>query len=240
MDNLPEKEIKQPQPETVRLNQKFPLFKPGINLPTLVGGIKQELGPIAILEEPNVIPLMPISIFLRGLNFHYESVASITPLNPNEGYRFTKEDLDPIKRAIKNDGKRGFVDNPASFFYLSVGASFIKKNSDLFRVVNGKNFFKEELLEVLRKIRVQLSFPNGLYEAEPGTDSLENSGELLFYSFYPMDMGPLSRAPEDYGKIGSQYLRKGHELRLPKDSKELSKIEARFFLADQEPVEMEG
>ncbi len=226
----------QPRPEIVQLGQKFQLFKPEIKLPTLRGNIEEECGPVAILES-HIIPPIPISIFLAGALLRDDpNTPAFTPLNPNESYHVTNDDSNPVRRLekIKKFRKENrIIPNAESFFHLALGnGESSRGNIDLYHTISrNKHIFKEGFLEALGKMRIQLFFPNGSYEAQPKTDYLGRDGVLYFTSFYPLDTGPLPKLPEKDQIAGDIRLHKGLPLRLPKDTRQLSQIQARFVFA---------
>lgn len=233
MDNITEKE--QPTIEVVRLGQAFPLFTKEMILPELTDQDK-EFGPIVILDEPQIIPNLPIFIRMRPLS-ELGSIPDITPFNLGDVYTITEDDLDPIKRFEKVKKTRLPKFDRESYFMLSIISSgkLKKSNPELFDM---KGVFKQEILETFRKLRLLVFFPQGeRYEAQPRTEGLEKNGKLDFHSFYPLDTGPLPTPPEGSIRIGDPNLRKGYDLRLPRDMSELSRIVAKVVIVEEQSEE---
>jgi hypothetical protein len=221
------REIDPSKPEIIRLNQEFQLFNPSLEMPDVLSGATF-IGPIAILEEPGVVPSVPICL-LTELAKYYENSPIITPLNPDNGYKFTNDDLDPKKRFDKIKARRfDFLSNAESFFLLEI------HTPDGFKEKN------KEITDAWKRIKIQLFFPWGAYEGRASNGSLtedKNGGELDIESFYPSDTGPL---PYDrhYLKVMDPFLHRGYFLGLPglpEDREKLWQIKAKFVLERKAP-----
>ena len=206
-------DLKEPQekPEVVRFGQRFRLFRS--EKPTVLLELPYLTSAISISPDFEVI-----SRLHKWLNGPIASV-SFVPFNPDAGYQIGQEDLDPVSRQAKLD--RSYKpDINEELFLFSLRSS--SKDSAIAGVDKA----------VLENLRVQVFFPQGSYEARPSETSMEN-GKLDFQYFYPIDTGPLPQISEQ--SLGHIYMHKGHFILLPKDKEKLSKIEARFIPALEEP-----
>jgi hypothetical protein len=90
------------------------------------------------------------------------------------------------------------------------------------------------ILEILKRIKIQLFFPCGNYEGQ-ASNLASNEGELNIESFYPFETGPL---PKDntLARFGEPFLHRGYLIGLPglpEDEIKLWQIKAKFVLDDK-------
>ena len=87
--------------------------------------------------------------------------------------------------------------------------------------------FSQEMLDLLRRLRNLVSFPESRFEARPD-ETMLNKGEIHFVDYYPTDSGPLPTTENN------SDVREGFSLYLPSDPEKLAQIRARFVLAPEE------
>ena len=83
------------------------------------------------------------------------------------------------------------------------------------------------VLDLLRRLRNLVSFPESRFEARPD-ETMLNKGEIHFVDYYPTDSGPLPTTENN------SDVREGFSLYLPSDPEKLAQIRARFVLAPEE------
>ena len=231
MDSTPERE--QPKPERViALGEDFYLFDPEYT--------NQPISPMEVKVYESSI-LLNIQDALRiPLNIGTHSGRTskgycITPFDPETDHRINSEDLELDSRQLKMGrlkielGKTiNFSKDPVN---LDTQAYDTALNELGFNEEDEAGYkFSEEMLDLLNRLRVLVSFPKGLYVARPWKTSL-SLGNIDFHFFYPADAEPLP--------IKSYYflLYEGFPLLLPSDPEKLSQIRARFALVEEQPQE---
>lgn len=179
----------------------------------------------------------------------------IAPFNPELGYIITGEDLSvPTRlekmRRMREEGMIRRVYNkdistalyvssrdPESLRYATFDSDYEKKAFKELGFLSGVEvwkfglpnyLFKPEIVEQLKKIRLQLFFPKSQYEARL-EEELLNEGKLSFELFYPLDTGPLPVVDSEEDAI---HLKKGLHLYLPSDMAKLQQISAKFVLGE--------
>lgn len=158
--------------------------------------------------------LVPVWIkTLTGLDGKWDLGDSLFPFEPEKGYRITNEDFDSKKRQEKLEGLRGVMVDMRGYEWLT-GATDQVALEEL-GLTTELRTLQPRISMVLKKLVLQLFFPNGLaFEARE-----REGGEGFWGGFYPLDTGKLP----------------GHDgdlcLYLPKDIDLQTKyqIRARFF-----------
>lgn len=90
--------------------------------------------------------------------------------------------------------------------------------------------FPPETLDIIKKLRLLLSFPTGSFAAKPNEINLYLNGALTFSHFYPSDRGPFPKIPETSNIYQGMF--DGHFIFVPTNLKGLSQIRAKFVLVD--------
>lgn len=179
----------------------------------------------------------------------------MAPFNPELGYTITGEDfsvrtrLEKILRMRKEGMVRRIYNkkvsaalcassrDPESLRHATFDSDYEKKEFEKLGFLSGAEIwkhglpnypFKPEIVEQLKKIRLQLFFPNSQYEARL-EEYLLNEGRLFFELFYPLDTGPLPVVNSDEEAL---QLKEGFPLHLPSDIVRLQQISAKFVLGE--------
>lgn len=167
-------------------------------------------------------------------------IERVTPFAPEKGYQITQEDYNHEAREKKlkamHDQSALMIEGddefPLSFWVSAPHDLLVDRGLGIFEDDNEFSFkFNSPIHEnFLRRLRLQVSFPTWLrYEARPDYTSLVDEGNLHFHLFYPLALTPT----EEPGPLASEYgTRGGVEILLPETFVDLSKIQARFILAD--------
>ena len=181
MERTP-KETQQIQAEIIRIGQRFNLFKPERTLEDDFGfRSKINLATGSFMSRVTVIAERfeqrrsgPISRY-----FH--------PFNPEEGYQITQENFElqtTIEKHRKLDisGKRPFKKYLIPWFNSLRDDEAV--NAHLYNEALGKKIFKPEILEELKRIRLQLFFPTNTHEGKPDGGML-GGGHITIWQFLP-------------------------------------------------------
>lgn len=91
--------------------------------------------------------------------------------------------------------------------------------------------FSQETLDIIKRLRLLLSFSTGSFAAQPNEIDL-NHGVLTFLHFYPSDQGRFPKLPKTDDMY--QGIHKGHFIFVPKTLGELSQIRARFVMVEEQ------
>ncbi len=94
--------------------------------------------------------------------------------------------------------------------------------------------FKADVIEVLKRLHVELISPVGRFESKPSLRS-QKSATLAFNCFYPFG-NPLPVEGHDLKEMGLT-MEEGFYLCVPSNLDQLSQIQARFILAPEEGQE---
>jgi len=231
MDNIPERE--QPKPEReISLGQDFSLFDPKHTIKS------RSQNEVTIFKSP--IRLNLENNLETPLNIHASTSPtykgeSITPFDPELGYQIDSEDLKLETRIQKmkrlHDTLNRKIDFSKAPLYLAIykhefDSTYrlgLNEESKRNSVLAG-NLFPQEMFDLLKRLRVLVSFPEGkgAFEAKSSLRELGH-GSISFDNFYPVDSGPL---PVD-NDLRLGVLHEGFLLVLPSDPEKLAQIKAR-------------
>lgn len=195
-----------------------------------------------------------IPFFIRASPANSSKLWTITPFDPEEGYQIDKRDLTFEGRRNKLRALMSLEENsklvllPKAPLWLEI---YSKDRSNLIKALceksggeSEKDKIPQETLDLLKKIRMEASFPNGKFVSEPlldfpWKDPLGLDVILNFNSFYPEDTGPLPTtghlptADQYDGTFLADILcEKGIAINLPDNPEKLGQIRMNFFLAD--------
>lgn len=162
----------------------------------------------------------------------------MTPFDPEIGYQIDSEDLKLDSRQRKTERLKNELEKVIDFskapLFLNIQAHDTTLNelglNEEDEAVRLRYKFSEEMLDLLNRLRVLVSFPEGLYAARSWKTRLSLGG-IDFRFFYPGDSGPLPIKSESFG------LFEGFHLFLPSDPEKLSQIRARFVMVEEQPEE---
>ena len=234
MDNITEQE--QPKPERViQLGQEFQPFdpkyaKPGrssfVGINNFISQVKLNLG-----NDLNI----PFDVNTSGSKSR--KIVAITPFDPEVGYQIDSEDLKLETRLQKIERLKEELNKNIDFqkapLSLNVSCDSYTLNKLGLNIGEGysSSKFSQEMLTILRKLRLYAFFPKGRFETRPWEISL-GLGEIRFNSYYPIDTGPLPALEHT-----ERNVHEGFYLFLPSDPEKLAQIRARFVMVDEQPDE---
>ena len=223
------------------LEKEFPVF--------FWGGAKS-LGDYVLISEV-VIKVsdelkFPITFgVIRKVNDSREINKTFTPYNPKAGYQADERDLDLAKRKEKANAIKGNVKAGVAPFTFSAGSyAYQMKQYDLSIREGMFDRFPEEIYQLFKRLRLEVSFPSNSdevnsqdenyrptsrYTGEP-SETFLHTGDLHISNFYPADLGPL--ATDTMTEIHGFY--EGLYLDLPNDRKKLEAITAKIFFEPEE------
>lgn len=202
-----------------RVGEPFPLFDPSgtIRVNEYLGK-KGFFQPFKLSTNELNTPI-PLLVNASVNNIYHKGVA-MTPFQPELGYQISQEDFTVAGRWRKTGllGRENidFNQNP-----LSLGVSDYGEET---LYIHQRHDYPNEVLQVVKRLRLQLDFPRGAYEAKAWLSALL-SGIITFEHFYPLDLGPM---PVD------NTLYEGLWIMLPSDLAKLQQIIAKFVLTDSE------
>ena len=235
MDNIPERE--QPKPErTVKLGEEFQLFDPKhINIYKWDDYDQFDYRFLLNIEDNFQLPL---TLKASVLDMDAAKGDFLLPFGPREdGYHIDNADFEVETRRQKlkrlHEEPQEPLEQTKNQLWL-----FIDSDADelidleLSKGKHGQGFssiteFPDKMLDLFRRLRINLKTPEGLFEAMPLLD-YKKSGAVIFASFYPADLGPLAA-------YDSALYENGLMLAVPSDLNKLSQIRAMFVLAEEEP-----
>lgn len=225
-ENSPE--FRRPTPRIVSIGQEFPLFPPG-----------EDPGFILDLEGAYKIPYKP---YLSDYRTHAScsKLDTLTPFNPEMGYRVTHEDLDPQKRLekIRNLLKGKNIQDDMLLPDLKTLTIYDCRKFDRGekRVIEDPNFNEDYFLRLalLLKIKGQMFVGLPLVDGQ-----LPSAISAVDYpSFVPADLG---RAPawndeiryleDDEGCCIADVGFWGTGFKLGVPAGKIPDIQARFYLS---------
>lgn len=198
-----------------------------------------------------------IPFFIKASRSNTSKLWSLTPFNPDAGYQIDKRDLTFEERKQKlrglmSLGEGKLVALPEAPLWLTIDP--VKRDALINVLCNNtggeskKDEIPQETLDLLKKIRVEASFPNGQFVSEPSLDlpwkdDLGLDVMLDFNSFYPEDTGPLpttghlpTREQYDGSYVADILCEKGIAIYLPDDPEKLSQVVMSFFLVDEQEM----
>lgn len=215
------KEPQQPERRIIELGQKFHPFDPAeskVDTRRFYMGMNAYDNLITLdIEDEN----LKINLNIYASPNRSLTVNTITPFDPNDGYKVEKEDLSfdtRVKKLRQMESKD--VDFQKSPLVFSIRENFASS------LRNEEAGFRKETLNVLGRLRVQVRLERGSFEAGIWKTSLESVLGLWFKDFYPQDTGPL--ASDD-----SFYMQEGLLLHLTNDPEKLKQVEVRFVLVPE-------
>lgn len=228
-----------PISETVHPNRDFILFNPAKTehreVPIESGTFSTE-----ILLDSGTLPILPFQVFLQSQNERYSKGFVLTPFDPEIGNGIMSTDMDPqtrLQRLVENKEELGKkVDSPRTTHMLTIQAGASLASSAVMKTLGfdmDLMEFNPEYLEKIKKLRLILNFPRGLYIARPTSRMLAN-GIIDFSFFYPADTGPLPANEQITKEIPElpYYLAEGFPLLLPFNKSELETIRGRFLVEE--------
>ena len=178
------KETQQTQPETIRLGQRFVLFKPERTLEDHFGFRSRSA--INLIERSSIIRISVLASRLERREYGSPS-RYLHPFSPNEGYQITQEDFD-LQALIEKHRMLDVLGDIPTKKYLVPWFNSLRDdetlNSNLYTESVDKKRFKPEILDQLKKIRLQLFFSTITYEGRPNVGMLEN-GHITIWQFLP-------------------------------------------------------
>jgi len=226
-----------PRPEIIRVGQAFQPFNPSRVLLDKVGECH-----VRFLLETGALPIFTVEIYIQDFGEGYLKSGAFTPFHPGAGYTLTDEDFSPQKRRRKIEMMevQGIpaIDYRIASKELNGQIEPDELEKQGFLTSNRENL-RPEVEATLRRLGLQFSFPNGVYETR--TDStyfdpdtlavshwLEKEGHydplpVNFDSFYPIARGPLAAYADDDST--------GLKILVHPQMEELSQIRGKFVLA---------
>lgn len=195
-----------------------------------------------------------IPFFIKASRSNASKLWSLTPFDPEIGYQIDQRDLTLGGRKKKLEDLMSLeevklVALPKAPLWLQIDSA---DRNNLIKVLRSKaggeskeDEVPQEILNLLKKIRVEASFPNGQFVSEPlldlpFKDYLGLDVMLDFNSFYPEDTGPLpttghlpTREQYDGSYVADILCEKGLAIHLPDAPEKLSQVVMSFFLADE-------
>lgn len=207
-------------PETINIGETFRLFVPNKTTTEISNGDYGYKGfPIfeskVMLDTKGLLPKLPITA--SAYPSYKNKSQAFAPFSPEDGYQVTTEDFGKETRINKKvdiirDNGDDIISSPLS---LSVHIERPDSERD--------DKLTPEDLSLLKRLRFQVFFPNGLRFEARGKNTQENGDTSFAYAFYPVDTGPLVPVPI------LNY--EGLQIALPADLEKLQHIEGMFLLA---------
>ena len=218
------------KPEVVRIGQSFKLFSPERTSVTIPESDCKAYEGFPALESRVVVdtngllPHLPLEIYACAI--YKNQSQAFTPFRPADGYQVTVEDYDGEARIAKryknSDNSEDIKSAPLVFGLYSdrdawQALGILDEN---YRII-------QQSFEDLNRLRLHVSFPNGLrFESRPQFNRF-NTGNIEFFGgFYPVDARPL---PVPTHNI--YQMEEGLQIALPADPEMLQMIEGEFLLA---------
>ncbi len=231
MDNMQErKELQSKSERVIALGEEFQPFDPKYATPNIIYHDKPS---IQLKIDDN----LKIPIRISAYICHAQKINSITPFEPELGYIIDSEDLNLESRLVKirrlDKELRQDIDFGKAPLNLSIGSGGSMLN-ELGLNREGLLYgyeFSQEMLDLFKRLRILIFFPESRFEARPKLDR----GEISFQDYYPIDARPLP-IPETYSTLDP---REGFSLLLPSDPEKLAQIRARFVMVE-EPEEIQA
>ena len=238
IDNKPET-AEQPKPERViKLGEEFQLFDPQRVHVAKWGNQPSRYDYRLLLDIEDNFQL-PLHVYTADIDDgDYTSMGReryLMPFGPrDDGYPIDPEDFNIKTRRSKLKRMQKELQQPIDLtknpLWLFLDTDVDELHELGLNKEKGDNYeFPYKMIDLLKRLRLTLKTPEGLFEATPSSD-YPRTGTVFFGSFYPADFGPL--ATDDPVKLSY-----GLELALPSDLEKLSQIRARFVMVDEQPDE---
>ncbi len=225
-------ELIKPKATELKLGGDFTLFNPSTTrFGTDVDGEGRKY--LEVLSDDRTLhlsdnfPKVEVSVVTPP---HRSSGLEFTPFTPEKGYVITDLDhsLDSKQRRVDEKNFSDWTDLPFAplGLYIGIGNNSLDNN--------------EEYFKLLTRLRLQLSFPQAVFEGRTDPDFIKISkeGRQWLSNFYPIETGPIPSPivplPGDKNVVSADSF--GHSILLPEDRKLLEQIRATFYLSGDQTV----